>query len=428
MLPKRLIKRLENIAKEYKNDEIITDKDIKRLLSSNKDYASALKNKFPEICETLENNGIKVITEKELHEIEELEKNSESIDNINENIDSVNEDDDEEEIDTNISNLESTIVQYSEANTIDMVREYLKEIGNIPLMTAEEELDLAKKYAETKDPAIKKQFIESNLRLVVSIAKRFVGHGLLFLDLIQEGNLGLMRAVDKYDYTLGYKFSTYATWWIKQAITRALADQGRLIRIPVHLNEQMLKYDKAVRQLNVELDREPNDSEVLKYMNDNKMVVQKNKVLTMEDILNFKKYKGQLVSLDTPIGEEDDSVLGDFIPDTNAESPEKFTEENSLKEAVREALKQLPEREAKVLTLRFGLDGSKARTLEEVGKEFNITRERIRQIEAKALRKLRHPKYNRQLVGYISDNPYNKFVVVEKTPRNVTIKETKDEV
>ena len=293
-------------------------------------------------------------------------------------------------------------------------------------MTPEEEVQLAKLYAEIKDPEIKKRFIESNLRLVVSIAKHYVGHGLLFMDLIQEGNIGLMRAVDRFDYTLGFKFSTYATWWIRQSITRAIADQGRTIRIPVHLNEQ-LQNNKAIRLLGNELNREPTDLEVLEYMNKNKMVVQKNKILTIKDIEDFKHYSGNsIISLDVPVGDDAndrDSVLGDFIPDESTLMPEDEAEKSDLTETVRMVLAMLPEREAKVLRLRYGLDDGVQRTLEQVGKEFNVTRERIRQIEAKAFRRIRHPKYNKYLTGYIDKE--GKFKTNNFVKSKNTIMDTK---
>ena len=271
----------------------------------------------------------------------------------------------------------------------DPVRMYLKEIGKVPLLSAEEEIELAKKMEEGDEEA-KKKLAEANLRLVVSIAKRYVGRGMLFLDLIQEGNLGLIKAVEKFDYRKGYKFSTYATWWIRQAITRAIADQARTIRIPVHMVETINKLIRVSRQLLQELGREPSPEEIAEEM---KMPVEK-----VREILKISQ---EPVSLETPIGEEEDSHLGDFIQDDNVPVPADAAAFTLLKEQLGEVLDTLTEREKKVLTLRFGLDDGRARTLEEVGKEFNVTRERIRQIEAKALRKLRHPSRSRKLKDYL---------------------------
>ena len=266
---------------------------------------------------------------------------------------------------------------------------YLKEIGNVPLLSAEEEIELAKKM-ETGDQEAKKRLAEANLRLVVSIAKRYVGRGMLFLDLIQEGNLGLIKAVEKFDYRKGYKFSTYATWWIRQAITRAIADQARTIRIPVHMVETINKLIRVSRQLLQELGREPTPEEIAAEMN-----------LPVDRVREILKISQEPVSLETPIGEEEDSHLGDFIQDDNVPVPADAAAFTLLKEQLVEVLGTLTEREQKVLRLRFGLDDGRARTLEEVGKEFNVTRERIRQIEAKALRKLRHPSRSRKLKDYL---------------------------
>ncbi len=271
----------------------------------------------------------------------------------------------------------------------DPVRMYLKEIGKVPLLTAEEEIELAQKM-EQGDEAAKKRLAEANLRLVVSIAKRYVGRGMLFLDLIQEGNLGLIKAVEKFDYRKGYKFSTYATWWIRQAITRAIADQARTIRIPVHMVETINKLIRVSRSLLQELGREPTPEEIAAEME-----------MPVERVREILKISQEPVSLETPIGEEEDSHLGDFIQDDNVPVPADAAAFTLLKEQLGEVLGTLTEREQKVLRLRFGLDDGRARTLEEVGREFNVTRERIRQIEAKALRKLRHPSRSRKLKDYL---------------------------
>lgn len=271
----------------------------------------------------------------------------------------------------------------------DPVRMYLKEIGKVSLLSADEEIEYAKRMEEGDEEA-KKRLAEANLRLVVSIAKRYVGRGMQFLDLIQEGNLGLIKAVEKFDYTKGYKFSTYATWWIRQAITRAIADQARTIRIPVHMVETINKLVRVQRQLLQELGREPNPEEIAEVMD-----------LPVERVREIQKISQEPVSLETPIGEEEDSHLGDFIQDDNVPVPSEAAASTLLKEQLVEVLGTLTEREQKVLRLRFGMDDGRARTLEEVGKEFNVTRERIRQIEAKALRKLRHPSRSRKLKDYL---------------------------
>ena len=293
--------------------------------------------------------------------------------------------DDEEEID-----MEKIDLSVPDGVSIeDPVRMYLKEIGKVPLLSAEEEIELAKKM-ELGDQDAKKRLAEANLRLVVSIAKRYVGRGMLFLDLIQEGNLGLIKAVEKFDYRKGYKFSTYATWWIRQAITRAIADQARTIRIPVHMVETINKLIRVSRQLLQELGREPLPEEIAEEMN-----------MPVDRVREILKISQEPVSLETPIGEEEDSHLGDFIQDDNVPVPAEAAAFTLLKERLEEVLGTLTDREQKVLTLRFGLQDGRARTLEEVGREFNVTRERIRQIEAKALRKLRHPSRSRKLKDYL---------------------------
>ena len=293
--------------------------------------------------------------------------------------------DDEEEVE-----LDKIDLSVPEGVSIeDPVRMYLKEIGKVSLLTADEEIELAKRM-EQGDEAAKKRLAEANLRLVVSIAKRYVGRGMLFLDLIQEGNLGLIKAVEKFDYRKGYKFSTYATWWIRQAITRAIADQARTIRIPVHMVETINKLIRVSRQLLQELGREPTPEEIAEEMD-----------MSVDRVREILKISQEPVSLETPIGEEEDSHLGDFIQDDNVPVPADAAAFTLLKEQLIEVLGTLTEREQKVLRLRFGLDDGRARTLEEVGKEFNVTRERIRQIEAKALRKLRHPSRSRKLKDYL---------------------------
>jgi len=312
------------------------------------------------IYETLENMGIDVIGDIEA-EMEEIQMADEELD---------------------ISIPEGISID-------DPVRMYLKEIGKVPLLTADEEIDLAHRM-ENGDIEAKRRLAEANLRLVVSIAKRYVGRGMQFLDLIQEGNLGLIKAVEKFDYRRGFKFSTYATWWIRQAITRAIADQARTIRIPVHMVETINKLIRVSRQLLQELGREPQPDEIAKEIG-----------MSVDKVREIMKISQEPVSLETPIGEEEDSHLGDFIPDDDAPAPAEAAAFTLLKEQLIDVLDTLTAREEKVLRLRFGLDDGRARTLEEVGKEFNVTRERIRQIEAKALRKLRHPSRSKKLKDYL---------------------------
>ena len=298
-------------------------------------------------------------------------------------VDELNEVEDIKLEDLDMSNIEGVSVD-------DPVRMYLKEIGRIPLLSFEEELELAKRVLENDEEA-KQKLAESNLRLVVSIAKKYVGRGMLFLDLIQEGNMGLIKAVEKFDYKKGYKFSTYATWWIRQAITRAIADQARTIRIPVHMVETINKLIRISRHLLQVLGREPTPEEIAEEME-----------ISVEKVMEIQKIAQDPVSLETPIGEEDDSHLGDFIPDDESPAPQDSAAYTLLKEQLEEVMETLTPREAKVLKLRFGLEDGKARTLEEVGREFQVTRERIRQIEAKALRKLRHPSRSKRLKDYMS--------------------------
>ena len=355
------------------------DEKVKELLNSAKKKKNVLE--YQEIGEFFADMPL---------EEEQFEKILEVLEQNNVDVLRITDDDvDNEEIlltdedDVDMENLDLSIPDG--VSLEDPVRMYLKEIGKVPLLSAEEEIELAKRM-ELGDQDAKKRLAEANLRLVVSIAKRYVGRGMLFLDLIQEGNLGLIKAVEKFDYRKGYKFSTYATWWIRQAITRAIADQARTIRIPVHMVETINKLIRVSRQLLQELGREPTPEEIAEEMN-----------MPADRVREILKISQEPVSMETPIGEEEDSHLGDFIEDEQVPAPSDAAAFTLLKEQLVEVLGTLTEREQKVLRLRFGLDDSRARTLEEVGKEFNVTRERIRQIEAKALRKLRHPSRSRKL-------------------------------
>ncbi|APM38332.1 RNA polymerase sigma factor RpoD [Clostridium kluyveri] len=330
------------------------------------------------------------LTYKEImDELQEVDLSPQQIEKIYEVLESmgIEVNGDMNELELNEKNLDLSVPEGIAID--DPVRMYLKEIGKVPLLLPEEEMSLAKKIEEG-DQIAKKKLAEANLRLVVSIAKRYVGRGMLFLDLIQEGNLGLIKAVEKFDYRKGFKFSTYATWWIRQAITRAIADQARTIRIPVHMVETINKLIRVSRQLLQELGREPHAEEVAKIME-----------MPVDKVREIMKIAQEPVSLETPIGEEEDSHLGDFIPDDEAPAPAEAAAFTMLKEQLINVLDTLTPREEKVLRLRFGLDDGRARTLEEVGKEFNVTRERIRQIEAKALRKLRHPSRSKKLKDYL---------------------------
>ena len=335
------------------------------------------KNQMDDMYEVLMSKGIEIVSETEPDDFDiMMSEEGEHHDDADIIVDESGEID-----------LEATIPKSIAVD--DPVRMYLKEIGKVPLLSADEEIELAKKM-EHGDEEAKKRLCEANLRLVVSIAKRYVGRGMLFLDLIQEGNLGLIKAVDKFDYTKGYKFSTYATWWIRQAITRSIADQARTIRIPVHMVETINKLIRVSRQLLQTYGREPSPEEIALEMG-----------ISVDKVREIQKIAQEPVSLETPIGEEEDSHLGDFIPDEDVPAPAEAAAFSMLKEQLVEVLDTLTEREQKVLKLRFGLEDGRARTLEEVGKEFDVTRERIRQIEAKALRKLRHPSRSKKLKDYL---------------------------
>ena len=356
------IEKIKKVAETIKKKGKVTYEDLANQLGN------IDTDKIEKVFEIFEQMGINVVGD----ELEDIEPDAEDLEEV--------EDISVEDLD--MDNMEGI-------NVDDPVRMYLREIGKIPLLSYETELELAKKILEGDEEA-KKKLTESNLRLVVSIAKKYVGRGMLFLDLIQEGNMGLIKAVDKFDYTKGFKFSTYATWWIRQAITRAIADQARTIRIPVHMVETINKLIRTSRHLLQQNGREPTPEEIAQDME-----------IPVEKVLEIQKIAQDPVSLETPIGEEDDSHLGDFIQDDDSPSPQDAASYTMLKEQLDDVMKTLTPREAKVLRLRFGLDDGKARTLEEVGKQFNVTRERIRQIEAKALRKLRHPSRSKKLKEYM---------------------------
>lgn len=391
--------KIEKKEKVEKKEKIEKKKEEKEqaIEAENKTEEAKEKEKVMEIIQKAKKSG--KITYGELaSELDEA--NPEQIDKVFDAFESLGvdilKDDDEEPNFEDLEDVEEIkieeidVMNIDGVSTDDPVRMYLREIGRIPLLTYEEELELAQKILEGDEEA-KQKLAESNLRLVVSIAKKYVGRGMLFLDIIQEGNMGLIKAVDKFDYTKGFKFSTYATWWIRQAITRAIADQARTIRIPVHMVETINKLIRTSRHLLQQLGREPTPDEIAKEME-----------LPVEKVMEIQKIAQDPVSLETPIGEEDDSHLGDFIPDDDSPAPQDSAAYTLLKEQLEEVMNTLTPREAKVLKLRFGLEDGKARTLEEVGKEFQVTRERIRQIEAKALRKLRHPSRSKKLRDYMN--------------------------
>ena len=384
-------------AKKVKKDEEKIENEQKETTES-KDAENTEKDKVKEIIEKAKNNG--KITYGELaSQLDEV--NTEQIDKVFDafedlGVDILQEDFDEPDIE-DLEEVEEIKLEEIDltatldgVNIDDPVRMYLREIGRIPLLTYEQELELAQRILDGDEEA-KQKLSESNLRLVVSIAKKYVGRGMLFLDLIQEGNMGLIKAVEKFDYKKGYKFSTYATWWIRQAITRAIADQARTIRIPVHMVETINKLIRTSRHLLQQMGREPTPEEIAKEME-----------ISVEKVAEIQKIAQDPVSLETPIGEEDDSHLGDFIQDDDSPAPQDSAAYTLLKEQLEEVMNTLTPREAKVLKLRFGLEDGKARTLEEVGREFQVTRERIRQIEAKALRKLRHPSRSKKLRDYMN--------------------------
>ena len=387
----------DNIMEENKTKDQAIEEKFNAKLMDLLEVAKKKKNVIEDI-EIInhfnDSKEIELTAERLTTVFEFLEENNVDVLNITEEEDDVVDDDillevdgepdvDVEQIDLNVTDGVSIE---------DPVRMYLKEIGKVPLLSADEETELAQRM-ESGDEEAKKKLAEANLRLVVSIAKRYVGRGMLFLDLIQEGNLGLIKAVEKFDYSKGYKFSTYATWWIRQAITRAIADQARTIRIPVHMVETINKLVRVQRQLLQELGREATPEEIAEKMD-----------IPVERVREIQKISQEPVSLETPIGEEEDSHLGDFLPDENVPVPDEAAAFTMLKEQLIEVLGTLTDREQRVLKLRFGLDDGKARTLEEVGKEFKVTRERIRQIEAKALRKLRHPSRSRKLKDFLDED------------------------
>lgn len=368
----------KKLFEKGKKDGTVTLIDIMEAFQDNDMDKGVAENLY----ETLGNLGIEVVDDKEIKADIDLTKPDDL------DLQAIDEEEDKEELVAESSDPVEIAVPKG-INIDDPVRMYLKEIGKIPLLKPHEEVEYAKRMAEG-DEFAKQKLVEANLRLVVSIAKRYVGRGMLFLDLIQEGNLGLIKAVEKFDYKKGYKFSTYATWWIRQAITRAIADQARTIRIPVHMVETINKLIRVSRQLLQELGRDPKPDEIAKEMN-----------MTEEKVREIMKIAQDPVSLETPIGEEEDSHLGDFIPDEDAPAPAEAAAYSLLKEQIEEVLNTLNDREQNVLKLRFGLEDGRARTLEEVGKEFDVTRERIRQIEAKALRKLRHPSRSKKLRDFL---------------------------
>lgn len=393
---------LDNLYNSIKEEGIkITDEDSSNATAKEvvKESTLTFTDVLKDLIETGKKDGF-LTYETIAKKTTNLEMNSNNLDELynalNENNIEIRSED-ETDVDASLLtedpelNIEHLANESKDMSVNDNVRMYLKEIGKISLLSLDEEQELSKKIA-SGDEESKKILAESNLRLVVSIAKRYVGRGLLFLDLIQEGNIGLMKAVDKFDYDKGYKFSTYATWWIRQAITRALADQARTIRVPVHMVETINKLARVERQMALDLNREPTDKELAKKMG-----------LSIDKIVEIRRISQDPVSLETPIGEEDDSHLGDFLADERTMGPEEYTDYTMLKEELKSVLETLTKREEEVLELRFGLYDGTCHTLEEVGKKFGVTRERIRQIEAKALRKLRHPSRAKKLKDFLID-------------------------
>ncbi len=363
------INRVKKLIDIGKKDGVLTYEEI----IDNLEDIDLDPNQIDEIYISLGDMGIDIIDDDEID-------------------DEIDDEDVDEEIDVDVEKGKDTNKNVSKTIEVgDPVKMYLKEIGKVPLLTREEEVELAKKI-EAGDEEAKKHLAEANLRLVVSIAKKHIGRGMSFLDLIQEGNLGLIKAVEKFDYTKGYKFSTYATWWIRQSVTRAIADQGRTIRVPVHMIENINKLVRTQRQLVQDLGREPTPEEIAETMD-----------IEIDKVMDMMRIAQKPISLETPIGEEEDSQLGDFIEDDHIDTPVELTTQIFLREQLFEVLETLTPREQEVLKLRFGLDDGRARTLEEVGKVFDVTRERIRQIEAKALRKLRHPTRSKKLKDYLED-------------------------
>ena len=383
----KAMKKVSELVQKGKENGELTSAEIDEVLS---DFDLDDDN-LVDVYKILDDEDIDIIDEDEKNDSNSNKSTSKSDKKKSKKSTSSNKkdsEDDDEDSDDDDGKLKNISIS-AEGATDDPVRMYLKGIGQVDLLDKQEEVELAKRI-EKGDEEAKSQLVEANLRLVVSIAKKYVGKGMSFLDLIQEGNMGLMKAVEKFDYTKGYKFSTYATWWIRQAITRAIADQGRTIRVPVHMVEKINKLIKIQRQLLQEKGREPTPEEIAEEMD-----------ISADKVSEIKKIAQESVSLDTPIGEEEDSSLGDFIEDTKTPEPSSTVSKNLLKEQLDSVLDTLTDREKRILELRFGIEDGRPRTLEEVGKEFGVTRERIRQIEAKALRKLRHPTRSKKLKGFV---------------------------